>query len=143
MSEQVKAALVIGVSLIAATVGCGGSSPTSPTGTTASGIPKANLVVTESRWVRQIYNYYAVEGVVKNQGPGCATDIRWRVEYFGTSGTTANVLLLEGSRNNLQNVNTLRPNVSAQFDSHNKADTFKDRVTHFDVRFSWSDVACP
>ena len=144
MSEQVKAALVIAVSIIAATAGCGGSSPTSPTGTTASAIPKANLVVTESGWVRQDNSiYYAVEGVVKNQGPGCASDIWWRVEYFGTSGTAANGLLLEGNRNYLSNVNTLRPNVSAQFYTRNKPNTFKDRVTHFDVKFSWTDVACP
>jgi hypothetical protein len=149
MSEQVKAALVIAVSLIAATVGCGGSSssaPTSPTVTTAPAIPKANLVVVESGWYDSGYlggKRYQLVGVIKNQGPGCASDITWRVEYFGTSGNTPNVLILEGDEISLDNVNILQPNVSAEFRSYLYYSSFKNRVTSTDVKVSWTDVACP
>ena len=85
MSEQVKAALVIAVSIIAATVGCGGSSssaPTSPTVTTAPAIPKANLVAIERpmNWtvVGAFGSISRLEGLGQNLGPGCANNVTWR-----------------------------------------------------------------
>jgi len=150
MSEQVKAALIIGVSVIAATVGCGGSSaPTSPTVTTAPAIPKANLIVVESGWSGYYRSAYGsgwrLVGVIKNLGPGCASTIKWTVEYFGTSGNTPNVLILEGDELSLDTVNILQPNVSAEFRSSSswQSRSFKNRVTRTNVKVSWTDVACP
>jgi len=156
MSEQVKAALVIAVSIIAATVGCGGSSssaPTSPTVTTAPAIPKANLVAIERplNWYRIGFgSIYRLDGLGQNLGPGCANNVTWTTDYFGESGGLSDVLLntkstdANGYAQRFEATRIIPPNVTFEYTNTGRSGSnLVDKGNRYATTFEWDDVVCP
>lgn len=132
------------VTVLAVSACSGSSTPTQPTPPPPAPIPAARIVAVETKLELPTWPcdscVYIAQG--RNDGPGCAGDVRGTVRLYTTAAATT---VIASDDWTLPSTQIVRPGESFRFEGccFSRADLERITGGTYNTQFLWTDVRCP